>query len=171
MQKNNISIKRITLNDKNNLQGLELLQDISANENEIYSSPVPKEINDEGLLKSINLTKEDLYLGFLKLAEDDAKEGKNFKYWILNLDDIIGYSDIKIDGNTGDIGIILSTTSRGKNIGLEAMKILLKEAKENLKLDNITITTSNKNIPMQKLCEKLGGNLISSDDNFKYNVN
>ena len=50
------------------------------------------------------------------------------------------------------------------------MKILLKEAKQNLKLENITITTSTKNLPMQKLCEKLGGYLSSSEDEFKYNV-
>ena len=159
MQKNNINIRRITLNDIDNLQGLEFLKDVTLNENELYSSPVPKEIN------------EYLYLGFLKLSEDEAKENKNYRYWILSEETIIGYSDIKISNNSGDIGIILSTNNRGKNIGLEAMKLILKKAKENLKLDNITITTNHKNIPMQKLCEKLGANLVSSEDDFKYNVN
>ena len=154
-----MNLKQINLNDKNNLQGLEFLKDITLNENELYSSPVPKEIN------------EYLYLGFLKLSEDDAKENRIYRYWIINEEKIIGFSDIKITGNSGDIGIILSTNQRGKNIGLEAMKLLLKEAKENLKLDNITITTNHKNIPMQRICEKLGANLISSDDNFKYNIN
>lgn len=155
----NIRLKQITLNDKNNLQGLEFLKDITSNENELYSSPVPKKIN------------EYLYLGFLKLSEDDANENKIYRYWIINEEKIIGYSDIKTINNSGDIGIILSTDQRGKNIGLKAMKLLLKEAKENLKLDNITITTKNKNIPMQKICEKLGASLISSDDDFKYNIN
>ena len=157
MQKNNVSIKQISLND--DLDGLDLLKDITINENELYTSPVPIEIN------------EYLYKGFLKLSEDEAKELKCFRYWILNNNKIVGYSDIKINNNTGDIGIILSTNERGKNIGLSAIKLLLKEAKENLKLNNITITTSSKNIPMQKLCEKIGGNLIESDDDFTYNIN
>ena len=135
-----LKIRKINLSDKDNLEGLSFLKEITVNENELYSSPVPKEIN------------EYLYLGFLKLSEDEANENINYRYWILNTDKIIGYSDIKVSNNNGDIGIILSPLERGKSIGFNAMKLLINEAKKNLKLETVTIPTSNKNIPMKKVC-------------------
>ena len=53
-------------------------------------------------------------------------------------------------------------------IGYESFKLLLKKAKEEAKVDNITITTKKENIPMQKLCEKLGATIIDEDENINY---
>ena len=160
MQKNNVDLKKITLND--DLDGLELLKKITKQENNLYSSPVPLEIN------------EYLYTGFLKLSVDEENEDKCFRYWILLNGIKVGYADIKIENNNnkriGNIGLILSEDVRGKKIGFESLKLLLEKAEKEVKVDTVTITTKKENIPMQKLCEKLGAILVSNEEDYNYIV-
>ena len=160
MQKNNVDLRKITLND--DLKGLDLLKEITKQENGLYSSPVPLEIN------------EYLYTGFLKLSVDEENEDKCFRYWVLLDDKKVGYSDIKIENKDnkriGNIGLILSENSRGMKIGYEALKLLLEKAEKEVKVDTVTITTKKENIPMQKLCEKLGAILVSNEEDYNYIV-
>lgn len=159
MQKNNIILKQITTKD--DLQGLKVLKNILSDEQAKDESPVPEEIN------------EYLYLGFLKLSEDESKDILPcFRYWITLDNNIIGYSDIKEyiknDILSANIGIILTKENRNKGIGYDVMQSLINIAKNDLNIKEITISTKKNNKSMNKLCEKLGAKLISMDDVCQY---
>ena len=159
MQKNNINLRQITTKD--DLQGLKVLKNILNDKEAKEESPVPEEIN------------EYLYLGFLKLSEDESKDKLPcFRYWITLDNEIIVYYDIKEyiknDILGANIGIILTKEYRNKGIGYDVMQKLINNAKNNLHIEEIIISTKKNNKSMNKLCEKLGAELINMDDECQY---
>ena len=161
MQKNNISLRQISLND--NLEGLEVLKNIAYDETSNNESPVPEEID------------ENLYKGFLFLCEEETKkEDYCFRYWILLDNKIIGYADIKnpkdeeYKTKVGNIGIVLIKEYRNKGLGLKILKLLVSKAKKEFKMDKILIVTGENNISMRRLIERIGGNLEDINEKCQY---
>ena len=95
----NIKLEEIDINS--GIDGLEVLKEIS-NDDEIYGeSPVPKEIN------------EYLYKGFLLISEEESNLDDTYRYWVTLDDKKIGYANIRqhLDEDArrigGNIGIVL----------------------------------------------------------------
>ena len=162
MQKNNINLKQITLND--DLEGFNVLKEIANDETNMNESPVPKEID------------EYLYKGFLKLSEDELKDDAYcFRYWITLDDKIIGYADIKNPLKSdlkkiGNVGLIILKEYRNKGLGLQILKLLIEKAKNEFNLKNVIISTDENNLSMRKLCEKLDGELTITENKCNYNI-
>lgn len=67
-----------------------------------------------------------------------------------------GFGHIGTESNKriGDVGIMLDPQIRGKGYGVEAMKMAIDYAFETLKLDEVTATMLEKNLPMRNLLDK-----------------
>lgn len=67
-----------------------------------------------------------------------------------------GFGHIGTEGNKriGDVGIMLDPQVRGKGYGVEAMKMAIGYAFDVLKLDEVTATMQEKNVPMRNLLDK-----------------
>jgi RimJ/RimL family protein N-acetyltransferase len=67
-----------------------------------------------------------------------------------------GFGHIGTEDNKriGDVGIMLDPVVRGKGYGVEAMKLAIGYAFGILKLDEVTSTMLEKNIPMRNLLDK-----------------
>lgn len=155
----NIVLKPISLND--DIDGLKVLDEIVKDEEINGESPVP------------NCMDEYLYLGFLKLSDEEAKDNQNpcIRYWVMLDDKKIGYADIKKPKEkkeelmVGNIGLILLKEYRNKGIGIKVFKLLIEKAKNDLKIEKVLITTDKDNELMKKLCEKLNAEEYNIDDN------
>ena len=85
----NIKLEQIDINS--GIDGLEVLKEIS-NDDEIYGeSPVPKEIN------------EYLYKGFLLISEEESNLDNTYRYWVTLDDKKIGYANIRRNLETRNI--------------------------------------------------------------------
>ena len=111
--------------------------------------PTPKELD------------ENLYKGFLLLSEEE-KNYDNFcvRYQVMLDNKIIGYADIKNPkkedlNDLGNIGIIILKEYINQGIGLITLKMLLKKAKNEFNLTNITISTSNDNVSIKQIYKKI----------------
>ncbi len=152
----NINLKKIDIND--GVDGLEVLKQIAITFEE--ESPIPKEID------------EYLYKGFLYLAKEE--ENICQRYWIELDNKKIGYADIKYIQNDydrkylGNIGLIILKEYQKKGIGFIVIKLLIEKAKNEFNIDKVQIATKVDNVSAIKLCEKLGADLIDSDEKNHY---
>ena len=155
----NIKLEEIDINS--GIDGLEVLKEIS-NDDEIYGeSPVPKEIN------------EDLYKGFLLISEEESNLDDTYRYWVTLDDKKIGYANIRrnLDEDArrigGNIGIVLLKKYRNKGLGKIVLSMLLDTSYEK-GIEDVLITTSPDNTPMRNLCESMGGSLEDIDGHCHY---
>ena len=155
----NIILKPISLNDDK--EGLKVLKKIVNDDESNVESPVPSYID------------EDLYLGFLKLSEDEAKDDQNpcIRFWVMDDDKKIGYADIKktnekeVELMVGNIGLILLKEYRKQGIGMKTFRLLIEKAKNDLKIEKVLITTCKDNESVKKLCKKLNAVEYNFNDN------
>lgn len=161
MQKNNISLRLLSVND--NLEGLKVLQNILQDETSNNESTFSCQMNEE------------LYKKFLLYSElDKNKNSYCYRYWILLDDTIIGYADIKrplksnIKKRIGNIGMVLIKEYRNKGFGLITLKLLIEKAKNEFNMKKILIVTGKDNISMRKLCENTGFLLEDISDKCRY---
>ena len=161
MQKNNISLRQLSVND--DFEGLKVLQNIINDETSNNESPFSGNIDEE------------LYKKFLIYSElDTKKQDYCFRYWILLDDKIIGYADIKrpfkkdIKKKIGNIGMVLIKEYRNKGYGLITLRLLIEKAKNDFNINKILIVTGKDNISMRRLCENTGFTLASIDEKCQY---
>ena len=62
--------------------------------------------------------------------------------------------DTSINNKIGDVGVIINFNFRGKGYATEAIKMSINYGFNNLKLNEVTATMLEKNIPMRNLLDK-----------------
>lgn len=92
-----------------------------------------------------------------KSATLDNPNSFNFVIIDTSINKVIGLSGfghIDINNRIGDVGVIINFDFRGKGYATEAIKMSINYGFNNLKLNEVTATMLEKNIPMRNLLDK-----------------
>lgn len=97
--------------------------------------------------------------GYIEYLQREYRRG-NYADWGLNLKETgvfvgtVGFADIDLKNNCGEIGYVLNPAYQGKGLMTEAVKAVLKVAFEALTLNRVQLRIMEENIPSIRLAER-----------------
>lgn len=104
------------------------------------------------------LTIDNIKSMIIRMSTSTTLDNPNsFNFVIINTSTykLIGLSGFgHIDNKIGDVGVIIDFEFRGKGYATEAIKMSINYGFNNLKLNEVTATMLEKNIPMRNLLDK-----------------
>ncbi|MCF6255786.1 MAG: GNAT family N-acetyltransferase [Gammaproteobacteria bacterium] len=102
---------------------------------------------------------------FIDASREKMSTGDQLVMAILDAD-TVQFSGVcaihgKEQGIAAELGIWLKKSAQGKNLGREAIALLVQWAKYNLALSHLVYSVDKNNIPSRKIAESLGGIVVS----------